>query len=44
MLHKILDSSYIQTKYNDKEEIINNAFITFVEPLLDDINNPAFIQ
>ena len=36
--------SYIQTKYNDKEKIINNTLITYVESLLDDINHPALIQ
>ena len=44
LLHKCLHSSYIKTKYNDKKEIINNNFITYVEPLLDDINHPALIQ
>ena len=44
LLHKNLHSSYIQTKYNDKEKIINNTFITYVEPLLYDINHPALIQ
>ena len=39
-----LHSSYFQNKYNDKEEIINNTFITYVEPLLNDINHPALIQ
>ena len=33
LLHKNIHSSYIQTEYNDKEEIINNTFITYVEPL-----------
>ena len=44
LLQKSLHSLYIQTKYNDKEEIINNTSIKYVEPLLDDINHPAFIQ
>ena len=44
LLYKSLHYSYIQTKYNDKEEIMNNTFIVYVEPLLDDINNPALIQ
>ena len=44
LLHKSLHYSYIQTEYNDKEEIINNTFITYVEPLLNYINNPALIQ
>ena len=44
LLHKSLHSSYIQTVYNDKEEIINNTFIIYVEPLLDDFNYPALLQ
>ena len=43
-LHKSLHSSYIQTEYNDKDEIINNTFTTYVEPFLEDINHPALIQ
>ena len=35
---------YIQTKYNEKEESINNMFSTYVEPLLNDINNPSLLQ
>ena len=42
--HKSLQSSYIQTEYGDREEIINNTFITYGEPLLDDINTTALIQ
>ena len=34
LLHKSLHYSYIKTEYNDKEVIINNTFITYVEPLL----------
>ena len=37
-------SSYNQTKYNDKEESTNNIFITYIEPLLYDINPPALVQ
>ena len=44
LLHKTLYYSYIQNIYNDKELIINNTFITYLEPLLDDINNHALIQ
>ena len=44
LLHKSLHYSYIQTDYNDKGEIINNTFITYVEPLLDDFNNNALLQ
>ena len=39
-----LHSYYIQTEFNDTEEIINNTFITYVEPLLIYINHPALIQ
>ena len=39
-----MHSSYIKTIYNDKEEIINNIFIIYVELLLDDINHPALAQ
>ena len=44
LFHSSLNSSCIQTKYNNKEEIVNNTFITYAEPLLNDINNPALIQ
>ena len=39
-----MNSSYIQTIYNGKQESINNIFSTHVEPLLNDINNPALVQ
>ena len=44
LLQISLHYSYIQTKYNDKEESTNNIFSTYVEPLLNDINNPELIQ
>ena len=44
LLHKTLHSSFIITELNDKEEIINNTFITYVEPLLEDINHIALLQ
>ena len=44
LLHKSLLSSYIQTEYDYKEEIKNNTFITYVEPLLDDTNHPTLFQ
>ena len=44
LLHSSLHSSFFNTKYNDKEEGIDNIFSTYVEPLLNDINNPALIQ
>ena len=37
-------SSYMQTIYNDKQESINNIFVTYVEPLLDNINHPALVE
>ena len=37
-------SFYIKTIYNDEYEIINNIFITYVEPLLDDINHPTLLE
>ena len=37
-------SYYVQTINNDKEEIINNIFSKYAEPLLDGINNPALVQ
>ena len=43
-LHSILHLSYIQTKSNVKEKSINSIFSTNVEPLLNDINNPALLQ
>ena len=39
-----LHSSYIQTIYNSKEESINKIFITYSEPLLEDINYPALLE
>ena len=39
-----MHSYYIQTILNDKEQSINNIFIKYVEPLLDDINNPALVE
>ena len=44
LFHYSLHYSYIQTEYNDKEETINNIFSTYVEPLLNDINNPELLQ
>ena len=44
LLHKSLHYSYIQTEYNDEEEIINNTFIMYVETLLYDINHPTLLQ
>ena len=35
---------YIQTIYNGKEEIINNIYSIYVEPWLNDVNNPALVQ
>ena len=43
-IQSYLHSSYIQTKYNDKEESINNIFSTYVQQLLDDINHPALVK
>ena len=43
-LQKHLHYSYIKTKYNNKEKIINNNLITYVEALLNDINHYALIQ
>ena len=43
-VHSYLHSSYIQTIYNDKEEIINNIFSTYVEPFLYNMNHPSFVQ
>ena len=44
LLQSDLNSLYIETKYNSKEEITDNIFSTYVEPLLNDINNPALVQ
>ena len=44
LLNKSLHSSYIQTEFNEKEEIVNNIFSTYVEPLLKDVNHPALLQ
>ena len=37
-------SSYNQTRYIGKEEIIHNIFSTYVEPLLNYINHTALVQ
>ena len=37
-------TSYNQTKYIGKDEIIHNIFSTYVEPLLNYINHPALEQ
>ena len=39
-----LYSSYNQNKYIGKYEIIQNIFITYVEPLLNYINHNKFLQ
>ena len=44
LFHSSLQYSYIQTKYNYKEESIKKIFSTYVEPLLNDNNNPALLQ
>ena len=44
LLRSYLHYYYIQTIYNGKEESISNIFITYVEPLLNDINNDALAQ
>ena len=41
---KCFHSSYIQTEFNDKKEMIINIFSEYVEPLLKDINHPTLIQ
>ena len=43
-LNKSLHSSYIKTEFNEKYKIINNIFIKYVEPLLEDINYAALLQ
>ena len=43
-LQSDLHSSSITTIYNGKEEIINNIYSTYVEPLINDINHPALVQ
>ena len=43
-LHKVLHCPYIQTYFNHKEGSINNTFITYVELLLEDINNTELLQ
>ena len=43
-LQSDLHSSYFQTKYNSKEESINNKLITYLEPLLNYINYPTLVQ
>ena len=43
-LNKGLHYSYIQREFNEKQEMINNIFSSYVEPLLKDINHPALLQ
>ena len=44
LLNKISHSSYIKKIFNEKEEIINTIFSSYVEPLLKNINHPALLQ
>ena len=44
LLRYNLHSSYNQNIYIGEEEIIHNIFSTYVEPLLNYINNPALVQ
>ena len=44
LLQYNLNLSYNQTKYIGEEEIIQNIFIKYVEPLLSYINHPALVQ
>ena len=44
LLNKSLCSLYIQIEFNEKYEIINNIFSSYVEPLLEDINHPAVLK
>ena len=37
-------SYYIQTKYNDKQEITNTIFSRYVKTLLNFINHPSLLQ
>ena len=43
-VNKSSHSSYIQTEFNDKKEIIINITSAYVVPLLKDINHPALLQ
>ena len=44
LFNKSLYSSCIQTEFNYKEKIINNNHVTYVEPLLNNINYLALIE
>ena len=44
LLNKNLHYSYIKKEFNEKEEIINNIFSSYDEPLLKYINHPALLQ
>ena len=44
LLHKGLHSYYIKIEFNEQEEITNNTYITYVEPLLEYINHPKLLQ
>ena len=44
LLQSYFHSYYIQTKYDGKEEIINNIYCTNAEPLLNYINNPVLVK
>ena len=43
LLNKSLHYFHIKTYFNDKEDVIINIFSLYVEPLLTDINHPAFL-
>ena len=44
LLQYNFNSSYNQTKYIGKEEIIHNIFSKYVEPLLNYISHPTLVQ
>ena len=44
MANKSFHSSYIQTEFNDKTDMIINIFSEYVLPLLKDINHTELLQ
>ena len=44
VVDKNLHSSYFQTEFNDKKEMIINIFSAYFVPLMKHINHPALLQ
>ena len=44
VINKSFPYSYIKREFNEKEEMINNIFSSYFEPLLKKINHPELLQ